>query len=292
MSAPPSVTTSPSKTADPGFGRREPKTSLVTTQWLDGRLVDADDPELLALVRATDTAKPSCYTTVRVTAGRALHGARHMQRLQRDANTIGLGSFDPEQVLRACDDLGRTVFANETGIVRIEARRGAVGKAVTLHATTRPLGVEKSTWRAVTLPTAHVGPGRFPGAKLAHRKLYEDARAVSQSAGADEALLFDRAGRLVEGARANLLISNAQGRLETPDVTLGAVAGIALEVVGEHVGELAVATIRMRDVLSARELIAVNAVRGACPITQLDGRSVGNGEPGPWQGRLDALLSG
>ena len=34
----------------------------------------------------------------------------------------------------------------------------------------------------------------------------------------------------------------------------------------------------------------MNAVRGALPITRLEGRPVGDGKPGPWARRLAAAL--
>ena len=42
---------------------------------------------------------------------------------------------------------------------------------------------------------------------------------------------------------------------------------------------------------AARELVAVNAVRGARPITELDGRPVGNGRPGPLARQLALTLA-
>jgi hypothetical protein len=35
----------------------------------------------------------------------------------------------------------------------------------------------------------------------------------------------------------------------------------------------------------------LNAVRGARPITQVDGRWIGDSAPGPWARHLDAVLS-
>ncbi len=262
---------------------------MKTLQWLDGRLVDEDDPALASSADAGDTSAPSCYTSARVTAGRARYPDHHARRLQRDARAIGLGEFDPSLVVQACRDLGRAVFADRTGIVRIEARRG--GEGLSLHATARQIGVERDRWSAVTAPIVHHGPRTFAGAKLMHCGLYEEARAIAANAGVDETLLFDKAGRLVEGARTNLLIVDALGRLTSPDLALGAVAGVALEIVSEGAPELTIAAIHAGDVANARELIALNAVRGARPITQLDGRPVGTGGPGPWVERLDELLS-
>jgi branched-subunit amino acid aminotransferase/4-amino-4-deoxychorismate lyase len=263
----------------------------VTTQWRDGRLIDEKDSAAVRPADSIRASEPSCYTSARVTAGRAHHGDHHARRLQRDANAIGLGPFDPLLVFRAFEELGGAVFGDESGIVRIEAQRSAHGAGVSLLATTRPLGPESDSWSAITSPIGHHGPSVHSGAKLTQQKAYEEARAASRKSAVDEALLFDGSGHLVEGARSNLLIVDRAGTLATPDLALGAVAGIALEILSACVAELGVATFDKSDVINARELIAVNAVRGAISITELDGRNIGGGASGPWAKRLHRLLA-
>jgi branched-subunit amino acid aminotransferase/4-amino-4-deoxychorismate lyase len=48
--------------------------------------------------------------------------------------------------------------------------------------------------------------------------------------------------------------------------------------------------ISREHVARARELIALNAVRGARAITQLEGQAIGSGEPGPVCRELERLL--
>jgi D-alanine transaminase len=118
------------------------------------------------------------------------------------------------------------------------------------------------------------------------------ANDAARDAGSDEALLVDAAGRLIEGARTNAIIVDAAGGLSTPPLALGAVAGIAREVLLERVPELVERIVLEAELRHAREIIAVNAVRGARPIVRLDDAPVGNGRPGPWARRLDEALMG
>jgi D-alanine transaminase len=76
----------------------------------------------------------------------------------------------------------------------------------------------------------------------------------------------------------------------TPDLELGPVEGLGLEIVRESTPEIAPARLELPDVHEARELIAVNAVRGVVPIVELDGEPLGDGEPGPWARRLRAMF--
>ena len=106
----------------------------------------------------------------------------------------------------------------------------------------------------------------------------------------DETLLFDAAGRLVEGGRSNVMIVREDGRILTPERALGAVEGIGLEIVEERFEALEFGAISVEMARAAPEIIAVNAVRGACPITLLDGKPIGTGQAGPVHAEVARLF--
>jgi branched-subunit amino acid aminotransferase/4-amino-4-deoxychorismate lyase len=208
-------------------------------------------------------------------------------RLVRDARALGLGALDPGDVRERLLAAGRASFGAEgVGVVRLEARVGGE-----LVASTRPLGSEPAAWRAIVAAVIHPGPGPAPGAKRAAVPALAAAREEATVAGADEALLLDAAGLLVEGARSNLVLALADGRCVTPPRARGAVRGVALEAAlsaGVALFEQDVA----RDALGeVREIVATNAVRGARPILALDGRPVGDERPGPLAAALAAALA-
>jgi D-alanine transaminase len=259
--------------------------------WVDGRLEAAGRPVL----RADDSAwleGRGAYTSARVEAGRVRFAERHARRLARGARALGLGELAEQRVLRAFTELARAAFGEAPGVVRLQASRDAEG---TLHlvGVPRALGPETDAWSAVVvrLPGAS-GPGAAGGAKVASRLAQALAIDAARAAGADEALLLDAAGRLVEGARTNAIVVGADGRLATPPLALGAVAGIAREVLLERVPELEERVVLEPELRRAREIVATNSVRGARPVVRLDGAPVGDGRPGPWARRLDAALGG
>jgi D-alanine transaminase len=105
--------------------------------------------------------------------------------------------------------------------------------------------------------------------------------------------LLDATEHLIEGASSNLFVASREGALWTPPIASGAVAGIARSVALERIPEIEERDIAKPELLAAQELIAVNAVRGARPITRLNDRKVGEGRPGPWSARLaEALATG
>ncbi len=229
-----------------------------------------------------------CYTTARWAGVRVALGRRAAERLVRDAAALGLGRVEPERVLRELERLGSYAFGPEQGVVRLDAQRSPAG-ALELSGSTRPLGPDSVTWSA--LAARHAGPGAALGAKLAERADVAAARAAAEAAGVEEALLFDDQGLLVEGARTNLIAVLGDGALVTPPLRLGRVRGIALELLREVLPEIREAEVSRRELDGVRELVAVNAVRGAKPIVRLDGVALGQGAaPGPVCTRLAAIL--
>ncbi len=231
-----------------------------------------------------------CYSTARVSSGRIERLERHAGRLRRDAARLSL----PLPERRAIEALALAVVRAELqrgdGALRLEWSAAESGKAV-LSATTRPLGSELDRWRAKTARAVHPGAGSRENAKAIDVPVYAAARAEQTEAGVDECLLYDAAGRLVEGGRSNLILVTRDERWLTPARSLGAVEGLGLECVREAVPEIREAiAIDRAEVAAARELIAVNAVRGAVAVIELDGVAVGDGQPGPLAIRLRGLF--
>jgi branched-subunit amino acid aminotransferase/4-amino-4-deoxychorismate lyase len=211
---------------------------------------------------------------------------RHVARLVRDARLAGLGALDADACRRAFEAAARAHFPHAEGVLRLEAHPGA-----RLAATPRALGAEPARWRARSADAVHPGPGAAPGVKWLDDPFWEPIRAATRAAGTDEALVFDAAGRLVEGARTSLVVVLAGGRAVTPPLARGGVAGVARAAALAALPELAEADVARDEVARAHELVALNAVRGARPIVALDGAPVGNGEPGAWAARLAQALS-
>ncbi len=251
--------------------------------WVDGRLASVgalgDAPE-----------GPGCYTTARVEATTPRFAERHVLRLRRDAAQLGLEPPSSGSCRKALVTLAATAFPTGAGIVRLELRADGRGGA-RLIGTARPLGQDPPVFCALVSPLCHPGPGATPGVKLSERALLDDAADQARRSGADEAILLDREGWLVEGARTNLVGVGASGAPWTPPLARGGVAGLAREIVLESLTEIGETDVSRESLATAREIVALNAVRGALPVVRLDGRPVGSGEPGPLCERLRRILA-
>ena len=259
---------------------------VSTPIWVDGTLRPADT----AVVRADDSAFSEgrgCYTSVRIRAGTPTFAQRHVRRLERDARALGLPAVDPGLLTRALTELARAAFGGGDGAVRLQLSRDGEG-ALHVVGSARGLGDYSPVWRAVTAPFPHPGALLAGGPKLTHRLLQALAADAAHDARADEALLFDASGWLVEGARTNVVALAADGALCTPPPTRGAVAGIALEVAGERL-PIEQRDLSRSDLFAARAVAVLNAVRGARALVSLDAAALG-AESGALAARLAAVL--
>jgi len=256
--------------------------------WVDGRL----RPRAEAGVGVDDSAfaeARGCYTSVRVRGGRPDLVDRHLRRLARGARALGLPPPDPEPLRRGLHELARAAFGDGDGAVRLQLSRGGDG-ALRAVGVPRGLGPDAPVWHAVTAPFPHPGARVAGGHKLTSRLAMALAGDAAREAGADEALLFDAAGRLVEGARSNVVVLREDGTVATPPEERGGVAGVALEVVLARVPELRRRDLSAAALRRARGVVALNAVRGARPLASLDGAPLGDAGPALAK-RLDDALA-
>jgi len=257
--------------------------------WVDGELL----PVIRAVVRVDDSAYREgrgCLTSLRIAAGQPRFLVRHIARLRDGAKALRLGDVAEATIRRAIAELGEATLPDGEGVVRLQLSRDADG-VTHLIGIARKLGKDPSEWSAVISERPHDGASLVAGIKVTSRLTLSLAAEDARAAGVDEAVLLDATEQLVEGANSNLFVASRKGAVWTPPIASGAVAGIARGLVLERIPEVEERAIPKPELLAAAELIAVNAVRGARPITRLNGRKVGHGRPGPWSRRLAEALA-
>jgi branched-chain amino acid aminotransferase len=120
-------------------------------------------------------------------------------------------------------------------------------------------------------------------------------RAVQEAIrnGYDEAILLNTKGDVAEGSGANLFVVK-DGTLVTNDADASIVMGITRDTVLEIARDLAVPTetrpLSLADVQSADELFFSGTAVEITPIKELDGRVIGDGNPGPITRRLQGTF--
>ncbi|HEY7531123.1 MAG TPA: aminotransferase class IV [Gemmatimonadota bacterium] len=144
-------------------------------------------------------------------------------------------------------------------------------------------------WKAVVASRPHVP--FLPRVKHANRLPFVLARREAELVHAQEAILLDPAGVLLEGTRSSLFFVR-QGILHTPALECGILAGVTREKVllvarredvpvneGAH---------RREELADAEEVFLTFTSGGVVPVTEVDGRPAGAGRMGPVTARLRA----
>jgi branched-chain amino acid aminotransferase len=102
--------------------------------------------------------------------------------------------------------------------------------------------------------------------------------------GADEALMQNQAGELVECSQSNFFLVR-NGEVLTPPLSAGLLPGITREFVLELAADIGLHASEARlvpeDLGAAQEAFLTGTTREVTPIVSVDGRPIGTGRPGP-----------
>ena len=119
------------------------------------------------------------------------------------------------------------------------------------------------------------------------------AKQKAREAGAVEAWFVDELGFVTEGASSNAWIVDADGRLRTRDTNANILRGITrstlLTVIKDDGMEVDERPFTPADALAAREAFITGAGTLVLPVIAVDGKSIGDGRPGPVATRLRRL---
>ena len=111
--------------------------------------------------------------------------------------------------------------------------------------------------------------------------------------GADEALMQNQAGELVECSQSNFFIVR-NGQVLTPPLAAGLLPGITREFVMELADELGLPAREVRltpaDLETADEAFITGTTREVTPVVAVDEQVVGSGAPGPVSNQLLAIF--
>lgn len=245
----------------------------------------------------------SVYETMRTAGGRPLELPRHLARLRRSADGIGLRiPFSDDEL---ADAITRTHAAtgNPESYVRLVISRGSGPVAIDPRQSEDPLLVVLV--QPLVLPVAEayergiaaviVGITKVGGSSLdptiKSGNYLNNILALRQAiaAGGEDAIMCNLEGAVSEGATSNVFMV-AGGRLETPHLRTGLLPGITRLAVCELAASLgspvAETTIMPDHLRAADEVFLTSSVRGIMPVTRLDGEVVGDGTAGPLTRRL------
>lgn len=233
--------------------------SSMSTVWRDGRLVEED------LRDDGPGTGWGVFTTVGCDGGRPFLWGLHLERLSASLARLGAGADirlpDEDALCRllAAEDLAGPARLRVVGRAGVDSIWSVVATAASLEdagPSLAPLRLVIERWPGVPSMTGH---------KMLNRERWDRARKRAHEAGADDVLLTDVSGRVLETSVANVWIRHNDEVLTPrapacclPGVmrrwTLGAVGGAGFRARECDVG--------IDDVAAADEVLVSNAVVG------------------------------
>lgn len=251
--------------------------------WVDGVLVDAAIARVSPLDQGLLTGD-GVFETVRVVRGTPFALRRHLDRLARAAAGMRLPCPAASAVKAAIEQV---VAANDL----VEGRL-----RVTVTAGTGPFGCDRAEVDPSLIvvggpfppwpPTADVAISPWPrneraavaGIKTVSYGENVLALAHARDLGAAEAVFGNIAGNLCEGTGTNVFLAH-EGRLITPPLSSGCLAGVTRELLMELV-DVVESDVPLAALASAEEAFLTSTTRDVQPIRSVDGRAIA-ACPGP-----------
>jgi len=222
------------------------------------------------------------FETILLEGGAAPLWSRHMQRLLRGCERLGLPAPDPELLAREAQ---RVVADTQRAVIRITLTRGigARGYALPKQAEctrivaafdppfipadwyARGIRVRFGELRVAVQP-------RLAGIKHLNRLEQVLARAEWSDPEIVEALLFDAKDRLISATAANVFVA-CGGNLITPALDQCGVAGVAREEILAQYPDTKVREVTREELMQADEIFLSSSVRGILPVREMDGHA-------------------
>jgi branched-chain amino acid aminotransferase len=244
---------------------------------------------------------------LRLYQGRIFRLDEHLARLRRSATALAFASVPSDEEITA--QIRATLRANamtDNVHIRLTLTRGVKytsgmdprlntgGPTLIVLAEHKPPVYDPA---GITLVTASVRrpPPDCLDPKIHHANLLPSilAKIEANVAGADDAVMLDQRGFVAETNATHLFLV-AGGRLATPattacpeGITRAAVLDLAEGAgIGCGVGDLS-----LTQFYAADEVFVTGTMGGLTPVTAIDGRSIGDGSPGPVTRRLAGLFA-
>lgn len=275
---------------------------MSTWVWVDGNLSPAAEAQVAALDHGV-TVGDGVFETCKVVDGTPFALTRHLARLRRSAEIIGLRlPWSDDDLRAACDEaIGAATVDSANATTGVQRLR------VTVTGGPGPLGSDRSDvpptlvvaagpgspWPATTTvaTVAWVRNERsaVAGAKTTSYAENVVALAEAHRRGASEALLANTVGALSEGTGSNVFLE-LDGMLCTPSLATGCLAGITRALVCEIVEVVERDDLTFEDLRHTSEAFLTSSTRDIHPIDAVDGTPLAVPAPGPLTAAaLDAL---
>jgi branched-chain amino acid aminotransferase len=247
-------------------------------------LVDADSARVNPFDHGV-TVGDGAFETLKVIDGQAFAVQRHIGRLNRSAQILGLQRVDAaeirlaiQQVINAnldCAALGRLRITLTSGEGPLGSDRS--DSLPTIIVALVPIKPWPATTSAIFTPWKRNEHSAIVGAKSTSYAENVVALGWARERGFSEGLFTSTSGQVSEGTGSNIFIVK-DGEICTPALSSGCLAGITRELVIEWCGAHE-RDVTIDECLAADEVLLTSSTRDVHPVTLLNERSWSSAGP-------------
>jgi branched-chain amino acid aminotransferase len=270
---------------------------MEPTVYLNGKFVPLSQANVSILDRGFCYGD-ALFETLRVYSGTIFQLDRHLDRLEHGAQSIFLKL--PESRERIRKILYETFNRNQgaDAVIRLTITRGEgiLGKlwqtdtSPTLTVYVRPYSAPPDEWYQKGVPISLIPNsavklgGLQEQVKSANYLSHILARKQAEDQNSVDGIMINQQGEICDGTISNIFVIK-DGELSTPAANGYVLAGVTRQVVlklaiqtGTFCKERTMTT---DDVLQGDEVFITNTGWEILPVTRVDGKTVGSGQPGP-----------
>ncbi len=243
---------------------------------------------------------------LRLYEGRIFRLEEHLARLRSSALALAFAGIPPDEEI--VEEIRRTLAANRMrdGVhIRLTLTRGVKytsgmdprlnrsGPTLIVLAEHKAPVYERSGLRLITSSLRRFDPDALDP-KIHHANLLQSilAKIEANAAGADDALMLDRRGFIAETNATNFFL--VTGGVVTTGRAAACPEGITraavLELCADNGIRYRVKDLSLTEAYRADEAFCTGTMGELASVTEIDGRTIGTGEPGPVTGRLSGLF--
>jgi branched-chain amino acid aminotransferase len=254
------------------------------TIFLNGDLLDEADARISVFDHGL-TVGDGVFETVKVAGGVPFAMRRHLQRLSRSAERLGLSEPDTDAISAGADALLKASGSPDEARMRITVTggRGPLGsqrgsEPLTVLIALGELTPWAETCDVVSVPWVRNERGALAGIKSTSYAENVRALAYAGERGGTEAIFANTQGNLCEGTGSNVFLVMG-GELVTPPLSAGCLAGVTRGLVLEWFGGTE-RDVPMSALASASEAFLTSTTREVQPVRAVDGMELPEA-PGP-----------
>lgn len=270
-------------------------TAPALLAWVNDGLVPLAEARVSVLDLGFRTGE-GVFETIRIYGQRPFRLRQHLARAAHGAERLGFTPPDDATIVAAVEatiEANRHVHGDGDTVLRLTmtpgqldpltewpmTRVGTPTLVVTSHHLVMPADLYDTGVEAIT-----VNWGReAPDVKAVSYLAASLARRQAHAAGADEALLTDAAGNILEGSASNVF-AVVGGVIHTPPVDAGLLPGVTraavIEVCQRTGRDVIEEPLRVEALVAADEAFLTASTREVVPLVALDGGPLGDGRPG------------